>query len=96
VLGSTLTAYYDSTYCPATGCWAVAPNAGETATLTLPLAAGQYTLILGGYDSAGGPNVKYTATITAVPVPAAAWLLGGALAWLGTWRRRFALGAGSG
>lgn len=76
--------------------WAVAPGqgAGQTATLSLFLDAGDYTLILGGYDgtSAGG-NLKYTATIAAaaspVPVPAAAWLFGTSmLGWMGVRKRK--------
>jgi len=85
VLGSTL-GLVDSS------AWAVAPGAGGTATLTRWLAAGAYTLILGGYDSAGGGgNAPYKAMISAaaVPVPAAAWLFGGALASLiGVHRRK--------
>ncbi|MGY6277224.1 hypothetical protein [Methylomonas sp. MgM2] len=76
--------------------WAVAPGqgAGQTATLSLFLEAGDYTLILGGYEgTVAGANLAYTATIAAaaspVPLPGAVWLFGGALAgWVGTRRRR--------
>jgi len=73
--------------------WAVASTQGSTAsaTLTLFLAAGEYTLILGGYNGTSpGANLAYTATISAspVPVPAAVWLFGSALAGLGVFGRR--------
>lgn len=85
--------------------WAVSEGQGSvgnnvTATLTRYLTAGNYTILLGGYDTpaflAGqgdGPAFKaYTATISAaaapVPVPAGAWLFGPALAVLGAARRR--------
>lgn len=71
----------------------------STASLTLTnLAAGDYTIILGGHlgtagDFAPGGKVAYTASISAVstspvPVPAAAWLFGGALASLASTYRR--------
>jgi hypothetical protein len=53
--------------------------------LTRFLTAGNYTLILGGYDgTTAGGNLLYTATITAspVPVPGAIWLFGSAMAGL--------------
>lgn len=68
--------------------WVVATSQGNnvTATLTKTLAAGKYTLILGGYDSAvalgvNGSNLPYSALIstTPVPLPAGAWLLGSGL-----------------
>jgi hypothetical protein len=67
--------------------WTFAASQGTTATATLTrfLAAGNYTLILGGYDGTSpGTNLAYTATISAaaapVPVPGAVWLFGSALA----------------
>lgn len=81
----------------ASDAWAAAPTQGTTtttatATLTKFLTAGNYTLVLGGYDTTPGSGAfaKYTATISAaaVPVPAAAWLFGPALASLGVIRRR--------
>lgn len=74
--------------------WAYAATQGATgsASLTLHLSAGQYTLILGGYDgTTPGPELAYTATISAapVPLPAAVWLFGAGLTGLGlTGRRR--------
>lgn len=69
--------------------WTYAATQGVTATATLTrfLTAGDYTLILGGYDgTAAGANLLYTATITAaaspVPVPGAVWLFGSAIAGL--------------
>lgn len=68
--------------------WAKAPGQGngEAATLTLFLTAGDYTLILGGYDGTSpGTNLAYTATISAaapVPLPGAVWLFGSAMAGL--------------
>ena len=73
-----------------TSTWAYDDNSDGTATLTLTnLAAGQYTMIIGGYDGplaghAAGTNLAYTATISAaaaspVPVPGAVWLFGSAL-----------------
>lgn len=69
--------------------WAVAAIQGSTATATLTrfLTAGNYTLILGGYDGTfAGANLAYTTTISAaaspVPVPGAVWLFGSAMAGL--------------
>ncbi|WP_152428844.1 hypothetical protein [Methylomonas sp. MK1] len=69
--------------------WTFAATQGTTATATLTrfLTAGNYTLILGGYDgTVGGANLAYTATISAaaspVPVPGAVWLFGSAMAGL--------------
>lgn len=82
--------------------WSVAAVQGATATATLTrfLTAGNYTLILGGYDgTVGGANLAYTATISAaaaaspVPVPGAVWLFGSAMAGLiGFGRRKPAVG----
>ncbi len=72
--------------------WAVAPFQGtSTATLTRYLTAGDYTLILGGYDgSTSGANLAYSATITAapVPLPGVFWLFSSALAGAGFLRGR--------
>ncbi|MBD9357854.1 PEP-CTERM sorting domain-containing protein [Methylomonas albis] len=74
-----------------TSTWAYDDNSDGTATLTLTnLAAGQYTMIIGGYDGplaghSAGSNLAYSATISAatvsspVPVPGAVWLFGTAL-----------------
>lgn len=69
--------------------WTYAATQGTTATATLSrfLTAGNYTLILGGYDgTTPGTNLLYTATISAaaspVPVPGAVWLFGSAIAGL--------------
>lgn len=70
--------------------WAAAAGQGSvgndvTATLTRYLTAGNYTLILGGYDtSVGNAFAAYKATISAaaVPLPAAAWLFGPVVAGL--------------
>ncbi len=77
-----------------------------TATLTLTnLAAGDYTIVIGGYTNTGqngatGPiatgsggafkqyQVSLASTAAPVPVPAAAWLFGSALAGLGAVSRR--------
>lgn len=91
VLGSTLS-LVDPTV------WAFAATQGATssATLTRFLTAGDYTLILGGYDgTTGGANLAYTATISAaaspVPLPGAVWLFGGALmGWLRLQKRKMA------
>ena len=89
VLGSTLS-LVDA------NAWAFAPTQGttESATLTRSLTAGNYTLILGGYDGTfAGTNLAYTATISAapVPLPAAVWMFGGALmGWLGYQKRKMA------
>lgn len=78
-----------------TSAWAFAATqgTGATATLTRFLTAGNYTLILGGYDgTTAGANLAYTATISAaaspVPVPAAVWLFGSAMAGLIGFNRR--------
>lgn len=81
-----------------TDAWAVASTQGPTAfaTLTRFLAAGNYTMILGGYDGTTlGANLAYKATISAaaspVPLPAAVWMFGGALmGWLGFQKRKMA------
>lgn len=76
--------------------WAFAPSQGTTASATLTrfLTAGNYTLILGGYDgTTAGTNLAYTATISAapVPIPAAVWLFGSAaLGLFGVGRRKAA------
>ncbi len=80
-----------------TGTWAYDDNSDGTATLTLTdLAAGQYTIIIGGYDGplaghGAGSNLAYTATISAspVPLPGAVWLFGTALmGFLGVSKRK--------
>lgn len=74
--------------------WAFAATQGTTATATLTrfLAAGKYTMILGGYDgTTAGGNLAYTATISAapVPLPAAVWMFGaGLMAFLGIQKRK--------
>ncbi len=76
--------------------WAKAATQGTTAyaMLSLSLTAGQYTMILGGYDgTTAGGNLAYTATISAapVPLPAAVWLFGaGLMGWLGLQKRKMA------
>ncbi len=72
--------------------WAVADNQGaaESAVLSMFLTAGDYTLILGGYDgTTAGAHLAYSLNITAapVPIPGAAWLFAGGLATLITKRR---------
>jgi hypothetical protein len=89
VVGSTLSVV-DAT------AWTFAATQGSTAsaTLTRSLAAGKYTLILGGYDgTTAGGNLAYTATISAapVPLPAAVWMFGaGLMGWLGIQKRKMA------
>lgn len=71
---------------------------GGTATLNLSnLAAGNYTIVIGGYtdlvsgiSGAGGFTKQYAVGIStsAVPLPAGAWLFGPALAFLGKFGRR--------
>jgi len=75
--------------------WAAAASQGTSAsaTLSLFLSAGQYTLILGGYNgTTAGANLAYTATISAaaapVPIPAAAWLFGSSVVGLLGFGRR--------
>ena len=71
--------------------WAYAATQGATASATLTrfLTAGNYTLILGGYEgTTKGTNLAYTATITAVPLPGAVWLFGSAMAGLVGFSRR--------
>jgi len=76
--------------------WAKAETQGTTASATLTrfLTAGDYTLILGGYDgTTAGGNLAYTATIFAapVPLPAAVWMFGaGLMGWLGIQKRKMA------
>ena len=76
--------------------WSFAASQGTTASATLTrfLTAGDYTLILGGYDgTTAGTNLAYTATITAapVPLPAAVWMFGaGLMGWLGIQKRKMA------
>lgn len=73
--------------------WAYAavqgPNA--SASLTRFLTAGDYTLILGGYDgTTNGQHLAYSVTISAspVPIPAAGWLFSLGFASLGVFGRR--------
>lgn len=61
--------------------WTYAANQGSSATTTLirTLAAGDYTIIMGGYDGTTlGPNLAYSVSISAapVPLPGAVWLFG--------------------
>jgi hypothetical protein len=101
VLGSSLGTFEGTAY---------TSTSGGSATLTLTnLAAGDYTLILGGFSDKtctgsagssctfvggqGGTNAKYqvsfsTAAAAPVPIPAAVWLFGSALAGLGVIGRR--------
>lgn len=74
--------------------WAVAAFQGTTASASLTrfLTAGDYTLILGGYDgTTGGQHLAYALEINAapapVPIPTAAWLFAGGLATLISKRR---------
>ncbi len=66
----------------------------DSSSVTFTAAAGQvYSVLLGGFAGAGnfGPHDGYALNITSspVPVPAGAWLFGGALASLiGTYRRK--------
>jgi len=65
---------------------------GGTATLTYSnIAAGQYSLFIGGNGS-DNTNQFYTAdiSVSAVPVPAAAWLMGSAILGLAGMRRKTA------
>lgn len=67
--------------------WAVAAFQGVTASASLTrfLSAGNYTLIMGGYDgTTPGQHMAYSMEITAapVPVPGMAWLFAGGLATL--------------
>ncbi len=77
-------------------CLGICITQGTTASATLTrfLTAGDYTLILGGYDgTTAGTNLAYTATITAapVPLPAAVWMFGaGLMGWLGIQKRKMA------
>lgn len=64
---------------------------GSATFLFTNLAAGDYTLFVGGnYSGGSGSPGKYTVSLTAspVPVPAAIWLFGSALAGLGITGRR--------
>lgn len=80
VLGSSLSVVDASA-------WIVSADQGTatnnaSATLTRNLTAGNYTLIIGGYDgTAAGANLAYTATISAaaVPLPGAVWLFASAM-----------------
>jgi hypothetical protein len=89
VLNSTLSVL-------APNAWAFAPTQGTTASATLTrfLTAGDYTMILGGYEgTSAGTNLAYTATISAapVPLPAAVWMFGaGLMGWLGLQKRKMA------
>ena len=89
VLNSTL-----SVVDPAAWVFAATQGTTASATLTRFLTAGNYTLILGGYDGTSpGTNLAYTATISAapVPLPAAVWLFGaGLMGWLGLQKRKMA------
>jgi hypothetical protein len=76
-----------------TNAWAFASTQGASAsaTLTRYLAAGNYTLILGGYDgTTAGGNLTYSATIStsAVPLPGVAWLFGSGLVGVSALGRR--------
>ena len=79
--------------------WAFSATQGSagndvTATLTRFLTAGNYTLAIGGYDGTVGGQLAYSANISTapaaapVPLPAAAWLFGGAIASLVSTSRR--------
>jgi hypothetical protein len=64
---------------------------GGSASYTFTnLAAGDYTLMLGGSGGTGAVGGKYQVSfsVTSVPVPAAFWLLGSALAGIGITARR--------
>jgi len=59
------------------------PNVGGSAIMTRHLAAGEYTVALGGNDFVtSGHLAGFTYTVTAVPVPSAFYLLGSGLAGL--------------
>jgi hypothetical protein len=67
------------------------PFAGQNATLSLFLTAGDYTVAIGGNDtvSAGHPAAySFTVNASPVPLPAAVYLFGSALAGLAASRRR--------
>jgi hypothetical protein len=69
--------------------------AGTSADLTLSLAAGQYLIGLGGScytdgsaTACGTGQASFSLAVNAVPIPAAVWLFGSALAGMGVIGRR--------
>lgn len=62
--------------------------AGGSATFTFTNLAGDYTLMLGGNGSAAAGNYQATLTASTVPLPAAIWLFGSALAGVAAIGRR--------
>jgi len=73
---------------------ATTTSAGTTSLTFYNLAAGEYTLLIGGNatGSTSGTNQQYIANISTspVPVPAAAWLMGSAILGLAGMRRKTA------
>lgn len=75
-------------------------TSGGSATLTVLLPAGNYSIIMGGISARDGSNnviggqggagvlYKVDFSTTPVPIPAAVWLFGSAAAWLGIFGRR--------
>lgn len=67
---------------------AVNDNTGATETLFKHLTAGYYSLAVGGLGGISGDKFAVSAQVSAVPVPAAVWLFGSALAGMGVIGRR--------
>lgn len=61
---------------------------GDPALIDISLAAGEYTIAIGGYDSEDFGPYAYNLSVTTVPVPAAFWLMLAPLAGMFTAGRR--------
>ncbi len=61
---------------------------GDPALTNISLAAGEYTIAIGGYDSEDFGPYAYNLSVTTVPVPAAFWLMLAPLAGMFTAGRR--------